>query len=54
MLDLKLKELIQRNRFYLKSLEEVVSILPETDEALGAWVTETVQCSDAAAFQYVV
>lgn len=54
MLDLKLKELIQRNRFYLKSVQEVVSILPETDDALDAWVTETVQCSDAAAFQYVV
>ncbi len=54
MIDSKLKELIQRSRFHVKPVLEVVPLLPETDEALDAWVEEAVRASDAEAFQYVV
>jgi hypothetical protein len=54
MMDERLKELIQRSRFHVKPVLEVVPLLPETDEGLDAWVEEAVRASDAEAFQYVV
>jgi hypothetical protein len=54
MMDERLRELIQRSRFHVKPVLEVVPLLPETDEGLDAWVEEAVRASDAEAFQYVV
>lgn len=54
MLDSNLKDLIQRNRFHVKPVLEVVPLLPETDEALDTWVEDAVRMSDAEAFQYIV
>ncbi len=49
-----LKELIQRNRFHVKPVLEVVPLLPESDEELDAWVEEAVRTLDQGAYNYVV
>lgn len=54
MMDETLIKLIQRSRFHLKPVLEVVPLLPESNEELDAWVTEAVEASDGEAFQYVV
>jgi hypothetical protein len=54
MMDERLRELIQRSRFHVRPVLEVVPLLPETDDGLDAWVEEAVRASDAEAFQYVV
>lgn len=54
MLDPNLKELIQRNRFHVKPVLEVVPMLPESDEELDAWVEEAVRTLDQGAYNYVV
>jgi len=54
MIDERLRELIKRSRFHVKAVLEVVPLLPETDEALDAWVEEAVRTLDRGAFNYVV
>ena len=51
MMDERLRELIQRSRFHVKPVLEVVPLLPETDDGLDAWVEAAVRASDAEAFQ---
>ncbi len=54
MINPNLKDLIQRNRFHVKPVLEVVPLLPETDEELDAWVEEAVRTLDQGAYNFLV